>query len=88
MRAEKERDVELCLMGAEWRYKNMNPLEVLSTHFDNIFTNPILKGNRKCIYYSTGNANGFEDLEILSQNTITRTVENIMCAREFSTYYY
>lgn len=47
----------------------MNSLEVLSTHFDNVFINPILKGNYKCIYCSIGNANGLKDQEILSQNT-------------------
>lgn len=48
----------------------MNSLEVLSTHFDIVFINSILKGNHKCIYYSIGNANGLEDQEILSQNTL------------------
>lgn len=69
MRAE-ERGVELCLMGAEWRCRNMKTVEALSTHFDTVLINPILKGNHKCTYYPIGNANGLEVQEILSQNIL------------------
>jgi len=41
MRAEEERDVELCPMGAEWRCRKVNAVVVLSTHFDIVLINPI-----------------------------------------------
>lgn len=72
MRAEEEMGVELCLMGAEGRCRNVNAVEELSTHFHTVLINPILKGNHKCTYYPVGNANGLEVQEILSQNTLLR----------------
>lgn len=47
--------------------------------FDNVFINPIIKGNHKCIYYSIGNVNGLEDQEILSQNTLLDYGEHYKC---------
>lgn len=72
MKAEEERGVELCLMGAEWRCRNMNAVEALSAHFDTVLINPILKENHKCTYYPIQNANSLEVQEILRQNTLLR----------------
>ena len=72
MRAEEERGVDLCLMVAEWRCRNMNAVETLSTLFDTLFINHIVKGNHKCTYYPIENASGLEVQEMLCQNTLLR----------------
>lgn len=68
-KCELSRKGVLISMGTEWKCRNMNTLEALSTHFYIVLINSILKGNNKCTHYPVVNANGLEVQENLSHNT-------------------